>query len=100
MEYTVEKDNIILQLGTYMDANSIQKQLQILQLVVAAKKPVIVQAQDVKRLDSSSIQLLISFQLTCESENIPISWQNPSFVFMDFIKVLGIEGLLKLNKSR
>ena len=58
---------------------------------------VVIDAKDVKRLDTAALQLLCSWHKEAEKKNISIKWKNIDGVFFNSAKLLGVTEHLALE---
>jgi len=91
-----EKDTITIKLNKHLDISSIQDLYHILKEAFELNHSVILQANEVSRIDTAGLQLLLSFYLTSQEKNITIQWQNPSPILINISNTLNIDNLLKL----
>lgn len=100
MDWQIEDQHIIIRCGSHLDKESIQDQREIFIKVLAAKKPIIFYANDITKVDTAGLQLVLSFTLAASKHNIAWEWREPSSVLMREADLLGMRNLLKLPDNR
>lgn len=64
---------------------------------VTDSEPLVLNAENLSRVDTSAIQLILALIKKAETENKQISWVNPSTVLINTAKQLGLEKELGLE---
>ena len=59
MNYQQEEDKTIIHVGKYLNLTSVRTQKIILKKVLALKKSIIFEAQEVNQVDTAGLQLLL-----------------------------------------
>lgn len=99
MDYQSENNHIVVNCGQRLELEGIQIQKDVLVQVLAAKKSIVFHAAELNKVDTPSLQLLLSFIRVANEQNISWEWQEPSNVLIQTANLLGIQELLKLPKK-
>lgn len=65
--------------------------------VLNKKKQIILNAENIEKVDGAALQLLLAFFLTANKLNLQISWVGTSELFCKNVGILGISEQLGLN---
>lgn len=84
-------------LGEVIDISMINSLYDALKLLINEAKEVVIDAQDVKRLDTSALQLLSSWYRETNEREIKVSWINTEGVFSESSKLLGLNSVFGLE---
>ena len=60
---------------------------------------VIIDGQQIERIDAASLQLILSFIQEAKVNNVDVVWRSPSEALSNSAKLLGMEDALQLNKA-
>ena len=85
-------------LGEVIDISMINSLYDAFKLLLNEAKHVIIDAKDVKRLDTSALQLLCCWYKETQERNIEVSWKNIEGVFLESSNLLGLTEALALEK--
>lgn len=96
MEYQVLNEQIEIDCGQVLDRATVLDQRELLIKTLELKKPIIFMSDKIERIDTASLQLLLSFVKKATHENIMITWETPSNTFVEAATLLGLRELLKL----
>ena len=64
-----------------------------------SKESIVIEADQVERIDASSLQLLYSFVEEAREKGIDLTWNSVSDVLRNNAKLLGMEDALQLSKA-
>jgi ABC-type transporter Mla MlaB component len=84
-------------LGESVDITVINKFYDELKSLLSDNRAVCIDAKDVKRIDTSALQLLCSWIQEAKNKNIKVSWKNIDGVFYQSAKLLGVSEHLALE---
>lgn len=99
MEYQNDGPHVILHLGSHLEKNSLAEQKDLLTHVLSLKKPIILSAAELIRVDTPALQLFISFLLAATKENVEWKWIDASSVLTHTAKLLGMSDILQLPEE-
>ncbi len=97
MDCILEKDNVIVKFDKHLDMTSIQDAFIMLKKAFDYNKPILLQVNEITRLDTAGLQLLLSFYLAAHEKKITIQWEAPSAILVEIAKILNLYKLLKLS---
>lgn len=60
---------------------------------------IILDGQQIERIDAASLQLILSFIQEANVNNVDVAWRSPSEALSNSAKLLGMEDALQLNKA-
>ena len=63
------------------------------------KKPVVLDAGDVERVDTAALQVLTAFFVDANAQNLKARWQNPSSAIINAASLLGLTDSLGLARN-
>ena len=86
----------IVDCGIYLDINSIATLKNILLQAISVKKPLIFHSNEITRIDTAGLQLLLSFTLELKKNNLSWQWEKPSSTLIKTARILGMSKLLKI----
>lgn len=98
MDYQTEGDHILVNCGQKLDREALEMQKGVLIQILAAKKNIIFQTNELTKVDTPALQLLLSFTRAAGAQNISWEWHEPAKVLVQVANLLGMEALLKLQK--
>ncbi len=84
-------------LGESVDITVINKFYEELKSLLSGDCAICIDAKDVKRIDTSALQLLCSWFHEAKKKNINVSWKNIDGVFYESAKLLGVSEYLALE---
>jgi anti-anti-sigma regulatory factor len=70
-----------------------------LNTLIDAKKDILIDASSVEMVDTSILQLLLSFVLKQQQQSLKVSWLNPSSELLTRAKMLDVANQLGLQKG-
>jgi|GEM_PF-6795053 len=94
MKYQIEETDVRVYLPEVLDLSTVKEQKTVLEEVLSLNRPVIFDAEKLKRIDLASLQLLVSFSITVKK--LPVSWKGISPSLFQMASLLGMERYLKL----
>ena len=94
-----DKTNNVLNfsLGEVIDISMVNSLYDALKLLLNEANQVIIDASEVKRLDTAAMQLILCWYRESQSRNISVTWKNTEGVFNNSAKLLGLAKELQLN---
>lgn len=84
-------------LGEVIDISEVNSLYDALKLLLNEASHVIVDASNVKRLDTAAFQLICSWYRETQTRNITVTWKNTDGVFRDSSDLLGVSSILSLE---
>lgn len=97
MDSISKKDRVIIKLNKHLDIASIQELFLILKKALDTQQPILLQANEITRIDTACLQMLLSFYLACQEKKMTVEWESPSSIFIEIAKILNMNQLLKLS---
>lgn len=88
VEYLLNENIDITMINSFYDE---------LKTLLTKSSVIIINAQEVKRLDTSAIQLICSWYTEATSKGIDVKWKNIDGVFYNSVKLLGVSNILALD---
>jgi len=97
MKCEVKDDKVIVKLGVYLERENFSAQIECLQQAISYNKPIIFQANELSQIDTSALQVILSFVHELTNKNITWEWDHPSQVLLTISELLGVKIRLKIN---
>lgn len=95
MESHIENDKTLIYCGEVLELQSIDDIKTVL-IQSFVTNSIEIHANDIKKIDTAALQVLLSFILTAVSKNKQVHWINPSRQLILAASMIGIAKLLKL----
>ena len=86
-------------LAESVDITCINKLYDELTVVLRNAKSVVVDAAQLKRIDTAGLQLLCCWFLEAKKNGIAVHWDNTSGIFANSAELLGMTTILELNAA-
>ena len=100
MRLKFDENETILNFGSQIDMSTVEEQRETLLSAIEAKKNLVFGAQDLKRLDTAGLQLILSFCLTLKKENLTWHWKETSQCLEELADLMGATQVLELKAKR
>ena len=84
-------------LNEVIDITVINKFYDDLKNLLVEGSTVVIDAKDVKRLDTSAIQLICCWYVDAISKEIDVKWKNIDGIFLNSARLLGVSELLSIE---
>ena len=97
MDCEVRNDKVIVKLGTYLERENASAQIGFFKRALSYNKPILFQASEIHQIDTSSLQVLLSFTHLLGNKSLEWEWDGPSDVLKKMAETLDIHKQLKLN---
>lgn len=97
MRLEIQTDKVLIDYEISADIFSIFDQKKILLEAVASGKPIEVKTDKIERIDTASLQLMLSFKQTAELKQLPIKFDKPSSSFINMANLMGMSVLLNIQ---
>jgi anti-anti-sigma regulatory factor len=95
IEHTADTTHVVLEAALGIaDARALHEKLGA---VLAAATPVVMDAGRVERLDAAVMQVLTGFCRAAHERRLSLSWQNPSPIFQQAVRLLGLESIFEMT---
>ena len=91
------KETLTFKLGEVIDISMVNSLYDALKLLLNEANSVIIDAGEVKRLDTAAMQLLLSWYNESQNRNIKVTWKNAQGIFTNSAELLGLSKLLQLD---
>lgn len=90
----------IIHCGSEITLSSVTDQKEIFLQALQIKKPICLAANEVSKIDTAGIQLLLNFILSALKINITYYWKNPASVIIELSELLGVDQVFAFKGIR
>lgn len=80
-----------------LDISTVAELRALLLQALEGKQPVVLEAAEITRIDTSALQVLVAFFQDARAQEIPVRWQAPSEVLRRSASLVGLTKLLELD---
>jgi len=95
IEHTADTTHVTLEAALGIaDARALHQKLGA---ALAAATPVVMDASRVERLDAAVMQVLTGFCRAVHERGLALTWQNPSPILQQAVRLLGLEALFEMH---
>ncbi|MBA2653943.1 MAG: STAS domain-containing protein [Gammaproteobacteria bacterium] len=94
-----ESEKNLIVYGEMLNICEIHSQQSIYQEALNSGKPLCLQASAIHSVDTTSLQLLLSFILSAKERKISWSWQDCTPALCNAVQLLGMEHLLEIGET-
>ena len=91
--------NYVIQLDTMLTIRDASELLEELKQIDDAHQEIIIESEQVERVDTAALQLLLSFYLFATDAGKQVIWNKPSDVLCHAFELLGLKELVNIDAA-
>lgn len=92
------RKNIKIKLEGVLSIKNITDLKNKLDSALEQKRNVVLEASQVERIDTATLQLITAFNKRLRSDGLKLSWEKPSIVVSEITKILDLEAAVSIIK--
>lgn len=92
-----ENNNGLITFDDTLDITMVASYLERLSQLLNEQKSIVLNGENIERIDGAGLQLLVAFFKSAESLHIPVQWQGCSEALKKSAKLSGLTGSLAID---